>query len=56
MQETSDENQLFEKREGKLLEWLESIHASSEIWEKRDNSTDVLKLEIISLSLTILFF
>jgi len=43
MQETSDENQLFEKREGKLLEWLESIHASSEIWEKRDNSTDSLK-------------
>ena len=43
MQETSDENQLFEKREGKLLAWLESIHASPEIWKKRNHSTDVLK-------------
>ena len=43
MQETKEENQLFEKKEGKLFEWLENINASSEIWEKRKDSTDSLK-------------
>ena len=43
MQETKEENQLFEKKEGKLFEWLENINASSEIWKDRDNSIDVLK-------------
>ena len=43
IQETNLENQLFKKRDGKLLEWLESIHASPEIWKKKNHSTDVLK-------------
>ena len=43
MQETNLENQFFEKREGKLFEWLENINASSEIWKKRKDSNDFLK-------------
>lgn len=43
MQETSEENQLFENNKGDFLDWLNKINASSEIWGKRDNSTDVLK-------------
>ena len=43
MQETNLENQFFEKKEGKLFEWLENINASSEIWKDRDNSIDALK-------------
>jgi len=43
MQETKEENQLFEKNEGKLFEWLENINASSEIWKNRNNAIDILK-------------
>ena len=43
MQETLAENELFEKKEGPFLNWLNSISASSGIWEKRNNSHDVLK-------------
>lgn len=43
MQETNLENQFFEKKEGKLFEWLENINASSEIWKNRNNSIDILK-------------
>ena len=43
MQEISDENQLFENNKGDFYNWLNKINASSEIWGKRNNSTDVLK-------------
>jgi cytosine/adenosine deaminase-related metal-dependent hydrolase len=43
MQETSEENQLFENNKGDFYNWLNKINASSEIWGKRNNSTDVLK-------------
>jgi len=43
MQETLAENELFEKKEGPFLNWLNSISASSGIWEKRNNSHDALK-------------
>ena len=43
MQETLEENELFKKKEGPFLNWLNSINASSKIWEKRNNSHDVLE-------------
>jgi cytosine/adenosine deaminase-related metal-dependent hydrolase len=42
MQETLAENELFEKKEGVFLNWLNSINASSKIWEKRNRSIDVI--------------
>jgi cytosine/adenosine deaminase-related metal-dependent hydrolase len=42
MQETLAENELFEKKEGPFLNWLSNIAASSEIWEKRNKSIDIL--------------
>ena len=36
------ENELFEKKEGVFLNWLNSINASSKIWEKRNRSIDIL--------------
>jgi cytosine/adenosine deaminase-related metal-dependent hydrolase len=42
MQETLAENELFEKKEGVFLNWLNGINASSKIWEKRNRSIDVL--------------
>ena len=43
IQETNEENQLFEKKKGKLKGWLENINASSEIWSNREKSVDVLQ-------------
>ena len=45
MQETVLEDELFEKKRGKLLSWLKNFDASSEIWNNRRKSTDIL-LEI----------
>ena len=45
MQEASIENDLFEKKKGAFFTWLKNINASSEIWNKRSESRDVL-LEI----------
>jgi len=42
MQETFAENELFEKKEGVFLNWLNSINASSKIWEKRNRSIDII--------------
>jgi len=42
MQETLAENELFEKKEGVFLNWLNSINASSKIWEKRNKSIDII--------------
>jgi cytosine/adenosine deaminase-related metal-dependent hydrolase len=43
MQETKEENQLFENKDGIFLDWLIGMNANKEIWEKRKNSTYVLK-------------
>ena len=43
MHETEAENKLFEQKEGEFYTWLNSINASSEIWEKRNKSTDIVK-------------
>ncbi len=43
MQETKEENQLFENKDGIFLDWLIGMNANKEIWEKRINSTYVLK-------------
>ena len=43
MQETNEENQLFENKDGIFLDWLIGMNANKEIWEKRKNSTNVLK-------------
>ena len=41
MQETESENELFENKKGIFYSWLNSINASSEIWDKRKKSTDI---------------
>ena len=52
IQETHEENQLFERKEGKLKEWLENINASPEIWKGREKSVDILtELEVEKLML-----
>jgi len=43
MQETKEENQLFENKKGDFFDWLNGMNSNKEIWEKRKNSTDVLK-------------
>ncbi|MEC7863760.1 MAG: amidohydrolase family protein, partial [Bacteroidota bacterium] len=43
IQETLGENELFEKKKGALLSWLQTINASSDIWENRNKSTYILK-------------
>jgi cytosine/adenosine deaminase-related metal-dependent hydrolase len=43
IQETAEENQLFENKKGDFLTWLKSINAASGIWERRNKSTDVLQ-------------
>jgi cytosine/adenosine deaminase-related metal-dependent hydrolase len=43
IQETAEENELFENKSGKFLEWLISINASSKIWKNRNKSLDVLE-------------
>ena len=43
LQETKAENQLFENKSGILFDWLQKMKANTEIWEKREKSTDVLE-------------
>ena len=43
MHETEAENKLFEHKKGKFYTWLNNINASSEIWEKRNKSIDIVK-------------
>ena len=43
MQESIQENKLFENKKGTLFFWLKSINASSGVWESRNKSIDVLK-------------
>jgi len=43
MQETKEENQLFENQEGAFFDWLNGMNASSSIWENRNKSTDILQ-------------
>ena len=41
-QETNEENNLFEKKTGKLFNWLNRLDASKTIWEKRNKSSDII--------------
>ena len=43
MQETNEENQLFEKKAGRLKMWLESINANPDIWNYREKPIAILK-------------
>jgi len=43
MQETKEENQLFENKEGAFFDWLEGINASITIWENRKKSLAILQ-------------
>lgn len=43
MHETEAENNLFEHKKGEFYTWLKNINASSEIWEKRNKSIDIVK-------------
>lgn len=41
LQETKAENQLFENKRGELLDWLQKMNVSAEIWGNRNKSTDI---------------
>ena len=43
MQETKEENQLFENKKGAFFDWLNGMNATSSIWENRNKSTDILQ-------------
>ena len=43
MQENLSENQLFAQNKGAIFDWLNKINASSDIWNNRFHSLDVLK-------------
>ncbi|MBT3417665.1 MAG: amidohydrolase family protein [Flavobacteriales bacterium] len=43
MQETKEENQLFENKEGYFFDWLNGMSADVSIWESRKKLIDVLK-------------
>ena len=43
IQESLQENELFENKKGDFLNWLKSIKPNSDIWESRNKSTDILK-------------
>ena len=43
LQESSLENDLFEKKKGELLSWLKNINSSNDIWEKRNRAVDAIK-------------
>ena len=43
MQETIEENKLFEKKKGDFFSWLKRIKASPSIWEERKKPTDILR-------------
>jgi len=43
MQETKEENQLFENKKGAFFDWLNGMNATLSIWENRNKSTDILR-------------
>ena len=43
MQETKEENQLFENTKGAFFTWLNRMKANESIWENRTKSTDILQ-------------
>jgi cytosine/adenosine deaminase-related metal-dependent hydrolase len=43
MQETKEENQLFENKKGAFFTWLNGMKANVSIWENRNKSTDILQ-------------
>ena len=43
MQETKEENQLFEKKEGAFFTWLNGMEANVSIWGNRNKSVDIMQ-------------
>ena len=43
MQETNEENQLFENKVGTFFYWLNGMNATSSIWANRNKSIDILQ-------------
>jgi cytosine/adenosine deaminase-related metal-dependent hydrolase len=43
MQETNEENQLFEYKKGAFFDWLNSMNACLSIWGSRNKPTDILQ-------------
>ena len=43
MQETKEENQLFEKKEGAFFTWLNGMEANVSVWGNRNKSVDILQ-------------
>jgi len=43
MQETKEENLLFENKKGPFFDWLNGMNATSSIWENRNKSIDILQ-------------
>ncbi len=43
MQETKEENQLFENKDGAFFHWLNTMNADTSIWESREKAIDILK-------------
>ena len=43
MQETKEENQLFENKNGSFFDWLNSMNSNASIWEIREKSVDILQ-------------
>lgn len=43
MQESKDENDLFEHKRGSFYNWLKEINASTEVWSNRNKSISVLE-------------
>jgi cytosine/adenosine deaminase-related metal-dependent hydrolase len=43
MQETKEENQLFENKNGSFFDWLNSMNSNASIWETREKSADILQ-------------
>ena len=43
MQETKEENQFFENKNGSFFDWLNDMNANASIWEPREKSVDILQ-------------
>jgi len=43
MQETKEENQLFENKNGSFFDWLNGMNSNASIWETREKSVDILR-------------
>jgi len=43
IQETKEENQLFENKKGFFFDWLNGMNSNVSIWEAREKSVDILQ-------------